>query len=140
MPWLRALAAVVALLVAASSLSQAAHFLLVQHVVCAEHGELLEVGEGSGHGASSAHGANAHAADEHEPGASRDDLSAEHEHCQILARGQREQALPAAPVAGLEPAIAAIRATPAPTVSELREQRPPLSLAPKTSPPNRLSC
>lgn len=135
--WLRALAALVALVLSASSLGQAAHFLLVPHTICAEHGELLELGEES-HGASEREGDRAD--DDHGPTASQPELSVAHDHCQVLARGQREQALPEAAPTELLPAASAVKTTvfeaPRATVSALER----LALAPKTSPPRSPSC
>jgi hypothetical protein len=134
---LRLLAALVALLLTASALGQAAHFLLVPHAICAEHGELLELSEGEGHVAGEHETGAENARDTH---ASAPEAVATHEHCEVLARGQREQALPGTPVAALLPAVPPARVVsfseqlaPAPSVSCL-------ALAPKTSPPRALEC
>ncbi len=129
---LRVLATLVAVLVTLSSLSQTAHFLLVPHALCAEHGELLELGEGSAHLSASV------SAPAKTDGAAHADAAPstdEHEHCQVLARGQREQAQ-AAPqrllvVPGTPTAASRI------LVSEhvVDRSQSALSLAPKTSPP-----
>lgn len=129
-PALRALATFVALLLTLSALGQVAHFLLVPHAICAEHGELLELSERS------AHTSAAHV----DHGSERDarlverDLAAPHDHCEVLARGQREQILPVSHAfevapAALQSAPVAIRQEPARAVLAA------LSLAPKTSPP-----
>ena len=136
--WLRVLAVLVAVVLSTSALGQAAHFRLVPHTICSEHGELLELGEGAEHAAR----APEHAGDQDEAGsrASERELSLEHEHCQVLARGQREQALPTADRVELLPAAlvqaAAFFATPRAAAGEL----PRLSLAPKTSPPRSPGC
>jgi hypothetical protein len=128
----RLLAALVALLLSASALGQAAHFLLVPHTICAEHGELLEVDERASHVDREREQT---ASDAPEPRASQPEISAEHDHCQVLARGQREQAPVRASLsvllpAPLAPEAPASFARPAPSAQELT-----LSLAPKTSPP-----
>lgn len=133
--WLRVLAALIALVLSASGLSQTAHFLLVPHTICSEHGELLELARGDEHAARPEH-----ADDEKGQRAAERELSLEHEHCQVLARGQREQALPKADSAELLPA-APVQTT---AFGEARraapDQLPRLSLAPKTSPPRAPSC
>jgi hypothetical protein len=130
---LRALATLVAVLVGLSSFGQFAHFLLVPHAICAEHGELLELNEQDEHAVSHV---NASAeGSEHAATA----LVEEHDHCQVLARGQREQAEPT-------PATFAL-STCADSAEELAivggaavvSLVPALSLAPKTSPPVALA-
>jgi hypothetical protein len=131
---LRSLAALVALVLTASSLGQIAHFLLVPHAICAEHGELVEL-----------HGAAVAAADHHEASQPSDarraqvsapDAVESHDHCQLMARGQRELALPLA--SSWEPTPPApsprIAACDSSAVAALG-QPAPLSAAPKTSPP-----
>lgn len=127
--WLRVLAALVALVLSASAFGQAAHFLLVPHTICAEHGELLELGEGSEHAAQGRDG------EDQGPQIAPPELSVEHDHCQMLARGQREQALPKANRVELLPAAAAEQTTTfvAPGAVPVSLER--LALAPKTSPP-----
>ncbi len=131
---LRALATVVAVLLGLSSLGQTAHFLLVPHAICAEHGELLELSEEESH--ASSHEASHRDEEPHEDASQP---TGEHEHCQVLARGQREQALPTP--SSLEvpaPAAPAGRlriAAPLPAHAAL----PTLSLAPKTSPPRAIA-
>jgi hypothetical protein len=126
-------AALLALLLTASALGQAAHFLLVPHTICAEHGELLELGEeGAAHAAAS----REHRADgDRQPRAASPEAVAAHEHCQVLARGQREQALPQGSFVALVPVAppqaACIFGTPAALARALSA----LTLAPKTSPP-----
>ena len=126
---LRVVATLVALLLTLSSLGQVAHFLLVPHAICAEHGELLELSERDAHvGAGDAEGSK-------EARVSTVPTSAEHDHCQVLARGQRELALP------VPPALDIVRSTGAETTLVVARQDAifralsPLSLAPKTSPP-----
>lgn len=129
---LRALATVIAVLVGLSSLGQFAHFLLVPHAICAEHGELLELDEAHGHAESHASPSpdeSAHASSE---------LAAEHEHCQLLARGQREQAEPTPPTIVVLPAGVAVAALPVLPRAAVFEAISALSLAPKTSPPRAL--
>jgi hypothetical protein len=127
---LRVLATLVALLLTLSALGQVAHFLLVPHAICSEHGELLELSERAAHTST----------DQVEPGSEQDahvvasDLAAEHDHCQVLSRGQREQALPTppsfeVPSASLETAQVLARQ------DAIHRGLTPLSLAPKTSPP-----
>lgn len=128
--WLRVVATLVALLLTLSSLGQVAHFLLVPHAICAEHGELLELSEQDSHaGAERADGSK-------EARVSTAPTPAEHDHCQVLARGQRELALP-------EPhALDVAQHAGAETTLVVAQQEAifrallPLSLAPKTSPPS----
>lgn len=131
-PAMRAAAALLALFLVASSFGQIAHLLLVQHAVCVEHGELVELQ------AHAAHDADGHATpgDEHPSGdPASPDSGVDHDHCQVLARGQHEQLLPAEPGASLaaakpEAARSALAAPALPAPAS-----PPLLLAPKTSPP-----
>lgn len=126
---LRALAAFIALLLSGSSLAQTVHFLLIPHAICAEHGELVELG-----GQADAH---------HEPHeASRSvaisehgEADAGHDHCEVLARSERELSLP--PIASFElPAAPRSLEQALPVVEEsARHARPLLDVAPKTSPP-----
>ncbi|RYZ06251.1 MAG: hypothetical protein EOO73_16415 [Myxococcales bacterium] len=130
---LRALATLVAVLVGLSSLGQFAHFLLVPHAICAEHGELLELGESESHGAD-------HAAPATESSAqASSQLAAEHEHCQLLARGQREQAQPTPPALVVLPPARAACGPPAAARAAVFEAVPALSFAPKTSPPRAVA-
>ena len=127
---MRALAALVALLLSASSLAQVAHFWLIPHAICAEHGELVELQAGE-----QAHAEPQGAA--HDARASTPDEGADpgHDHCQLLARNQREHALPVAGQLELPPATSApaqYRFVPSRDVAPGRAL---LSLAPKTSPP-----
>jgi hypothetical protein len=126
---LRLWASLLALLLCASSLGEAAHFLLVQHRVCAEHGELIEVHEGEA-------GAEPTASDhEHGTRASAPAEEGEHQHCQLLGRRQQELTLPeVAAVPGVSPAPVAARAA-LHDSSIARTSQSALSLAPKTSPP-----
>jgi len=134
---LRWWAALLALLLTASALGQAAHFLLVPHTICAEHGELLELGEGAEHATAS----REHAVeDERQSRAASPEASAAHEHCQVLARGQREQALPKAPSVALLPAAAARSAAVFTEHAHPALGLPALALAPKTSPPLAPRC
>ena len=129
-PALRALATFVALLLTLSALGQVAHFLLVPHAICGEHGELLELSERA------AHTPTGHVDRSSDPGTRvvASHIPADHDHCQVLARGQREQAGPEAPSLVVPPAsiagalTAARQAAAHPTLAAL-------SLAPKTSPP-----
>jgi hypothetical protein len=130
-PALRALATVVALLLTLSALGQVAHFLLVPHAICAEHGELLELSEQAAHASA---GQVDHGSDSDDRFVASE-LGAEHDHCQVLARGQREQALPAAP--SFEVAPASLEADLVVARQEAVYQAlAALSLAPKTSPPH----
>jgi hypothetical protein len=132
----RVLAALVALLLSASALGQAAHFLLVPHALCAEHGELLELSERGSHGAAAHEQAAGSVKEAH---ASPPDAVAAHDHCDVLARGQREQGLPKA-AAALQPAAPFERATFFAAQRVFSPGLPALALAPKTSPPRRLGC
>jgi hypothetical protein len=125
----RALATLVAVLVGLSSLGQFAHFLLVAHAGCPEHGELLELGEQTSH-------AEAHGSSEESDAAQLVSApSAEHDHCQVLARGQREQAEPTpATVVVLSTSAGSVERL-APITTAICRKIPALSLAPKTSPP-----
>lgn len=134
---LRLLAALVAILLSASALGQAAHFLLVPHAICAEHGELLELDEPRAH-VDVGHERAAEA--EQHPHASPSEGTLEHEHCQVLARGQREQALPNAPTAELLPAVMTRSAAIAVQRAAPSAPLDALDLAPKTSPPRTPSC
>lgn len=127
-PALRVLAGIVAALLLATTLGQIAHFLLVRHVVCAEHGELLEAPSPAlrGHDGHPERAGNA--AGEPEP-------ALEHDHCQVLARLQRGTAVLGAQDFELAP-------PPAPSLIEAEAPAelapalpPPLTRAPKTSPP-----
>jgi hypothetical protein len=123
----RVLAALAALLLVGSSLGQAAHLAVVQHAICAEHGDLLHAADG--HAAPTAH------AEHDDENGSMPEEGGDHEHCQVLARNQAEQALPAVPaVSGLLP-VAGPALLELATVVEARPARVPLSVAPKTSPP-----
>ena len=126
---LRVLATLVALLLAASSLSQVAHFLLVPHAICAEHGELLELEERPAHVAAERGGA-----DTDHARASGSEAAA-HDHCQILARSQRYQGLPPAPALTLAPATATQEVGWLDNASSPNATLTRLSVAPKTSPP-----
>lgn len=130
----RSLAALVALLLMAGSLGQIAHFLLVPHAICAEHGELLELHDGA-HPATDAGREASAPRDASRPQVAAPEELESHEHCQLLARSQRELALPLADA--FEPApVLGERA--APTLRAANEplgQLAALSLAPKTSPP-----
>lgn len=134
-PLLRVLATWLSLLLTASALGQTAHFLLVPHTICAEHGELLELGETPAHAAR----ATDEAATQGSSVSSAPSAAAEHDHCQVLARGQRQQALPRAAAIAVLPAAPAVRL--ARLAERQVEPRPlaALALAPKTSPP-RSSC
>jgi hypothetical protein len=128
---LRLLATLVALLLTASSLGQAAHFLLVQHAICAEHGELLELAERSAHVA---------AAHEHEAGNKvqarvSSAEAAGHDHCQILARSQKQPGLPPAPALTIVPAGATSASCSIASATRAVTTLPRLAVAPKTSPP-----
>lgn len=126
------MATLVAALLSLSSLGQTAHFLLVPHAVCVEHGELLELSEADAHGA-----VHAESGSDDEPAATSQP-AAEHDHCQVLARGQREQAVPPAPSADLLPAAAAEARLLIARQDALLRTLPSLSFAPKTSPPSAL--
>jgi len=128
---LRALASLVALLLTLSSLGQVAHFALVPHAICAEHGELVELSERASHVAAS----HAEPASNDRTRAAAPEQLSEHDHCQVLARGQREQALPASPAPRvLPPTAAGVKLAAAPQTAGFQRVSA-LSLAPKTSPP-----
>jgi hypothetical protein len=133
---LRALALFAVLLLGGSSLGQVAHFILVPHAICAEHGELLELHDAAAHG-DKAHDDEAAASPAPASVSLTQSAAAEHDHCQVLARSERELSLPAS----------AFQIAEAPSMSEpsspLGSQaalsaRSPLILAPKTSPPRAL--
>ena len=126
---LRALAAFVALLLSGGSVAQAAHFLLIPHAICAEHGELVEVDNQ----AQSHH--EAHAASPSVAVSEHGAADAGHDHCEVLARSERELSLP--PVASVEvPAEPrSLEVAPAPSEPSARAALPQLDVAPKTSPP-----
>lgn len=131
---LRALAGLVAVLLGLSSLGQLAHFLLVPHAICAEHGELLELTPAGGHAVPHEVAEPSKADDAHDAAFTTSELPEDHEHCQVLSRGQREQlapspawhALPEAP-SHEAPSRVVAGTTPRPLAT--------LTLAPKTSPP-----
>jgi hypothetical protein len=124
------LAALAALLLVGSSLGQAAHLAVVEHAICAEHGDLLH--------AADSHAATAGPADHDDEGGSTPEQGGDHEHCQLLARNQGEQALPVASADGaLLPFAVPALVELAPSVARARPAQAPLSLAPKTSPPRR---
>jgi hypothetical protein len=128
---LRALSLLVAVLLTASSLSQVAHFVLVQHAFCAEHGELLELS-----GASARAETPSASGDDQQTQVTPRDASEEHDHCQLLARSQREQLAISPPIVAVAPAQVsaplAIAAAQASTYDQLQRWL----LAPKTSPPS----
>lgn len=122
----------VAALVGLSALGQFAHFFLVPHAICAEHGELLELTEDASHAAvheSPSPDGPVHAASE---------PVEEHEHCQVLARGQREQAEPTPPDVVALPASAASTELSFTRSAAVVTVLAALTLAPKTSPPRAL--
>jgi hypothetical protein len=133
-PVFRALAAFVAVLLTASSLGQIAHFLLVPHAVCADHGELLELSTESDHAGQ--HHAEAEPPADDEAAAVSPEDATSHDHCEVLASGQRQLALPAASVVALVPAAASSSLALVET-SAISRPLATLSLAPKTSPPAR---
>jgi hypothetical protein len=125
------LATLVALLLTASSLSQVAHFLLVPHAICAEHGELLELTESPARVIA----ARAHDGDTETQAKAAGTEAAEHDHCQIFARSQRQQVWPPAPAVAVAPAVASARSGCVPTDATGNAVLPRLLVAPKTSPP-----
>ncbi len=128
----RVVAACLALLLAASSLGQIAHFLLVPHAICAEHGALVELSVGSDH--TGPHLAEVETA-AHEAGASVWSRElASHDHCEMLASAQRQLALPAASVVALVP-VATSSSLTLVEISAAQASLARLSVAPKTSPP-----
>ena len=133
---MRLLAAFVAVLLTASSLGQSAHFLLVPHAICAEHGELLELTErhphATGERAEAAAGAD-------ETRASEPAALVDHDHCQVLLRGQREQGLPEASAVAVSPPASAETAF-LTALGRFARELSVLSLAPKTSPPADARC
>jgi hypothetical protein len=128
---LRALATLVALLLAASSLSQVAHFVLVQHAICAEHGELLELDERPAHAAAS----HEHKAGSQLQARVSSTEASGHDHCQILARSQKQPGLPPAPAPSIAPAAASSTSCSIASTSGVVTTLPRLAVAPKTSPP-----
>ena len=126
---LRAFATLTALLLTLSSLGQVAHFLLVSHTICAEHGELLELGrpQAAAHERESTEKERARAGSSETIGA--------HEHCQMLARNQREQSILPAPALNIEPAGVSTPTAIFCAETGVSTTLPPLAVAPKTSPP-----
>lgn len=132
---LRALAALFVCFLASSSLGEIAHFLLVPHAICTEHGELLELHEAGDRAAAGAHDDDT----EHGSGPDTGGESGRedgHDHCQLLARRDGEQATVAVPQ--LELILAAER--PVSSLVQEPSVHPVGSLtlllaAPKTSPP-----
>lgn len=125
---MRVLGALAALLLVGSSLGQAAHLAVIQHAICAEHGDLV-------HAADDAHAAPTAHAEHDEEGGSTPEEGGDHEHCQLLARNQGEQALPVPPVGGALLPVARHALVEVAIVVQARPAQAPLSLAPKTSPP-----
>src|SRR5688500_9504744 len=101
---LRAMAALVALLLAASSLAQIAHFLLVPHAICEHHGELIELSAEPAH--ASQHRAQPERAGHGTSAAVSSEEATSHDHCEVLASAQRQIVLPVANVVALVPAVA----------------------------------
>lgn len=121
--WSSAVAALLALLLLfGSSLGQIAHFFAIQHAICAEHGEVVELHDEHGHGG------------DETPGQPQD-TEDEHDHCQELARAQRELAMLAAPALGIAPAAPLSVVSLSETRRAGATRQPLLALAPKTSPP-----
>lgn len=131
---LRAMAALVALLLAASSLAQIAHFLLVPHAICEHHGELIELGSEPAH--ASEHRAQPERAGHGTSASVSSEEATSHDHCEVLASAQRQIVLPIANVIALVPAIASSSSELTATATT-RRSLPTLSVAPKTSPPCR---
>lgn len=127
---MRALAALIALLLSASSLAQVAHFSLIPHAICAEHGELVELAAGD-HARVETRGAGHDA----QASAPDEDTDPGHDHCQQLARNQREQALPVAGELELPAAASALAEQLFVPSREAAHGLTLLSVAPKTSPP-----
>lgn len=123
----RVLAALAALLLVGSSLGQAAHLAVVQHAICAEHGDLLH--------AADAHTASTADAEHDDEGGSTPEQGGDHDHCQLLARNQGEQALPGVSAVSALLPVAPPALIELATVVPARPAQAPLSLAPKTSPP-----
>lgn len=128
---LRALSLLVALLLAASSLSQVAHFMLVRHAFCAEHGELLELSPASAAAEPSSAGG-----DDRQTRATGSERGEEHDHCQLLARGQREQLAILPTTVTVAPAQVSAPLAVTATSALSFDQLPRWLLAPKTSPPS----
>ena len=127
---LRALSLLVALLLAGSSLGQVAHFLLIPHAICAEHGELLELASSSAREATAAS-----PSDVGRVQLTRTDADSAHEHCQLVARRERERLVTAPPALEISAAgpsklvrVPAPVTPPGPSISQWL-------VAPKTSPP-----
>jgi hypothetical protein len=128
---LRALCVLVTLLLAGSALGQVAHFLLIPHAICAEHGEFLELASSDARAVSAAS-----TSDVDRTQLTRTDADAAHEHCQFVARREREQLVTGAPALEISPAppralvlVTAPAAPPGQSISRWL-------VAPKTSPPS----
>jgi hypothetical protein len=135
---LRALAGLVAVLLGLSSLGQFAHFLLVPHAICPEHGELVELTDAEEHAVHDGVAARSKA-DGGSVTAAASELSEDHDHCQVLSRGQREQLTPPPALQGL-PHAASHEAPSSVDTGAAPRPLAALTLAPKTSPPRALAC
>jgi hypothetical protein len=127
---LRALSVLVALLLAGSSLGQVAHFLLIPHAICAEHGEFLELTRPSIEVASTESASDAGRAQ-----LTSSNVDTGHEHCQLMARREREQLLQGTAAPEILPAESRALAPVAPPVAASAEGISRWLVAPKTSPP-----
>jgi len=128
---LRALCVLVTLLLAASSLGQAAHFWLIPHAFCAEHGELLELANSNARVVSAAR-----PSDVDRTQLTRTDADAAHEHCQLVARREREQLVTGAPALEISPAPPRALVLVTAPVTPPDESISRWLVAPKTSPPS----
>lgn len=103
------------------------HEVLVEHVVCPEHGEIIELGDGTAHAETTTDGPELFASD----------APADHEHgCLeeiLMLEGMQ--------VVTLHLGVPTDLVWPAPPVLAIRQapRGPPLSYAPKTSPPTASS-
>ena len=131
---LRALAALFVCFLASSSLGEIAHFLLVPHAVCEEHGELLELQDASKRVAAGSHDSDTEHGAGHDEGGDSGRADG-HDHCQLLARRDTQQAVVALAQLEITPAGESEVTAPLQPSLDQAASFPLLLAAPKTSPP-----
>lgn len=125
---------------ALASLLTALHGLHVDHVRCAEHGEMVHVHDEEG--ADDAPAASQAAPDDgaQHIGSSAPPLAHAHDHCQALSVREQGDAFAMSPASAVTlpgaPSNAVLVARSAPQGTIATTGPPPLTLAPKTSPPS----
>ena len=125
-------AAVAALLLAASPLTEALHTLLVPHTLCAEHGEVVHLEDEAGPLAASSSSNDGVAFEASDAG-----QKAGHEHCPVVLDGLRRLAPQHAAGSLLLPAPIATGTCAVESLSLPHANVELTLLAPKTSPPAR---